>query len=525
MTEHDPTDPTSLPILGGVASPPQEPPATPRPAARNLAGPIDARQPTQQVPSPQAPQQVPARLRRQDPPSIVPRKALAPSSGIDWQYVATLRSQASDQLTAALRTERGEDTEAERELGRAIIQELLQAEASERLSSGEPAWSLQEQDAMAQAVFDALFEYGRLQPLLEDDTTENVIIIGCDVVWADKTDGSKVRLDPVADSDDELVEFLQFLDSRSGNPRNFSPARPRLHMKLGGDARLAATAWVTERPTVVIRRHSLRTVTLRDQVERNMVSPIMSSFLSAAVKAGLSIVVAGPQGGGKTTLARALCLEIPEHELVGTFETEYELFLHKLRGLVIPWEERPGSGEFLPDGRQAGAFTLDQALYDSFRFFLSRQIVGEVRGFEVWPMIKAMESGTGSISTTHGASAADTVQKLISCATELGFVTSEVATNKLARNLDLVVQVHMENAATPEGFSRRRWVSEIVAVEPGEKETGYALTHVFKPDRAGGPGVSGTIPDALAAMLEAHGFDMQGYLEHDGGLEGEVRST
>ena len=38
----------------------------------------------------------------------------------------------------------------------------------------------------------------------------------------------------------------------------FSQAQPRLHMRLDGGARLAATAWVTPRPAVVIRRHRLR---------------------------------------------------------------------------------------------------------------------------------------------------------------------------------------------------------------------------------------------------------------------------
>jgi hypothetical protein len=51
--------------------------------------------------------------------------------------------------------------------------------------------------------------------------------------------------------------------------------------------------------------------------------------------------------------------------------------------IVHAWEARPGSGERGTDGRQAGEFSLDEALYDSFRFNLSRQIVGEVRGREV----------------------------------------------------------------------------------------------------------------------------------------------
>jgi pilus assembly protein CpaF len=90
---------------------------------------------------------------------------------------------------------------------------------------------------------------------------------------------------------------------------------------------------------------------------------------------------------GKTTLMRALCAEIPREEAIGTFETEYELFLSESGNheIVIDWESRPGVGEIGADGRAAGAFELGEALNDSFRFALSRQIVGEIRGPETGP--------------------------------------------------------------------------------------------------------------------------------------------
>ena len=83
----------------------------------------------------------------------------------------------------------------------------------------------------------------------------------------------------------------------------------------------------------------------------------MADFLKACVKARKSIVVSGIQGAGKTTLVRALCSEIDPNEPIGTFETEYELFLHELfdqHRVVHAWEARAGSGERGPDGRMAG---------------------------------------------------------------------------------------------------------------------------------------------------------------------------
>jgi pilus assembly protein CpaF len=437
-------------------------------------------------------------------------------AGVDWSLVARLRTQASERLSAQL----GEGQsplarEAQQEIGRSIIVDLLQAEAQERLSAGLGAWSMLEQDSVAKAVFDALFGLGRLQPLVDEDRIENIIITGHDTVRLELTDGTIISGEPVAESDSELIEFLVFLASRSEvNARPFSPAQPRLHLRLDGGARLAAAAWVTSRPSVVIRRHRLRRVSLDDLVELHALTPLAASFLAAAVRARKSVVVAGPQGSGKTTMVRALCAEIPPNEAIGTFETEYELHLHEMpdqHPIVHAWEARPGSGERGADGRQAGEFSLDEALYDSFRFNLSRQIVGEVRGREVIAMIKAMESGAGSISTTHAANAEAALRKLVTCAMEAGaHVTHEYATRAIAENIDLVVQLQLETTPMDGGAARRdRWLSEIIAVTPGEREKGYATTHVFSAD-TGRVAVAGVLPDEYRD-LERHGFDLPGF--------------
>jgi len=457
-----------------------------------------------------------------DPATPATRAAGVAGAEVDWHLVASLRAQASEQLSHAIAADRGRlDRAAQEELGRSIVLDLVESAMAEAANAGEATWSLARQRSLAQAVFDALFRLGRLQPLVDDDRIENIVIAGYDKVLLELIDGSLVEGPPVADSDEELIDFLIFLASRSEvNARSFSEAQPRLHLRLDGGSRLAAAAWVTPRPSVVIRRHRLMQVTLEDLVARDMMTPVAASFLRAAVRARRSIVVAGAQGAGKTTLVRALCAEIDEFEALGTFETEYELHLHELgrHKIVHAWEARPGSGERGADGRLAGEFSLDEALVDSFRFNLSRQIVGEVRGREIWAMIKAMESGTGSISTTHAADAVAAVRKLVTCAMEAGpHVTQELATSKLAATVDLVVQLSLETLHSADrdsgeagSHSRRRRVAEIIALSPGEREIGYATTHVFSPDETG-MAMPSVLPDEYRSLAR-YGFDLNGYL-------------
>lgn len=449
----------------------------------------------------------------------IPAAATVAATGIDWQLVAAFRARASTQLTQAIQSRESLTTEAQRELGRSIILDLLDSAAQEAISTGAPVFTPEQQQRMAQAVFDALFGLGRLQPLVDDDGVENIEVDGCDDVLLEYTDGSLKTGPPIAENDAELIEALTFLASRSeGNARSFSEARPRLHMRLDGGARLAATAWVTPRPTVLIRRHRLTEVTFEDLVARGTASPVMASFMRAGVRAKKSIVVSGPQGGGKTTTVRALCACLDPLERIGTFETEYELHLHELKDKhrrVVAWEARPGSGERGPDGRPAGEINLDELLYDSFRFNLSRQIVGEVRGPEVIAMIKAMQSGAGSISTTHAANAVGAIRKLITCAMEAGpHITESYAQRAIGEHIDLIAHMSLVDTRGSDGvYRRQRFISEVIAVHPGEN--GPASTYVFRSDGFS-PGRAQVLPDDLIE-LERFGFDLAGFYAEAGG--------
>ena len=457
-------------------------------------------------------------VRAAEPPTLLKAAARRPASGIDWAEVARLRGEASAALTDSLGEQPGMSRAEQEGLGRAIIARLLDGEDAATVAERGQARTLVERQVLAGAVFDSLFRLGRLQPLLDDPAVENVLITGHDRVVVERADGSLVDADPVADSDEELLDFLSFVAGRADNPRPFSPSQPSLHLRLEDGSRLAA-AQDTARPSVVIRRHRVRRVTLADLVDWRTVSPVMASFLAAAVKARRSMVVSGGQGDGKTTLVRALCAEIDPWEAIGTFETEHELFLHELpeqHRIVHAWEERPGSGERTAAGRSAGERRAPEQVTDSFRFTLSRQILGEIRGPEVWSMIKLMESGAGSLSTTHSADAYATMRKLITCAMEAGpQVTMELAAAKLADTIDFIVHLkcRIVRPSSPGGVPRKiRHVAEILAVEPGEDNRRYSLTSIFRAV-PGGCGVADTPPPGrLFDQLVEHGFDYQSFL-------------
>lgn len=430
--------------------------------------------------------------------------------GVDWGLVRAFRQKAADQLTNATMDREGLTDDVRRELGRKIIIDLVADHAREADAAGQGGYSATEQQHLTQAIYDSLFGLGRLQPLVDHPNLENIEIRGYDNVFLVHNDGRIEEGPAVADSDEELLDTLSFLAARSGGTeRPFSPSNPDLDLRLPGGARLAASAWNTPRPIVVIRLHRLVDVDLEDLVDRDTLDPGLASFLRAAVRAKRSVVVSGAQGSGKTTLTRALCNELEPLEAIGTIETEFELHLHEMpdrHPRCSAWEARPGAGELNALGRRIGEVTLDDILFRSLRMNLSRVIVGEVRGKEVIPMFKAMQAGAGSLSTTHAHSAYAAISRLVTCATEAGPQISEAwAYRQIAEHINIIVQVVMEDTEDESGQQRRRrYISEVIAIEPGE-DGRPAVTDVYSPG-PDGRAVPTVLPQWLRSLTE-HGFD------------------
>jgi hypothetical protein len=170
----------------------------------------------------------------------------------------------------------------------------------------------------------------------------------------------------------------------------------------------------------------------------------------------------------------------------------------------VPYEGRPGSGERGLDGRSAGEVTLDRLLHSVLRTNVSRIIVGEVRGPEVIPMLKAAQSSTGTLSTTHAHSARAAIERLATCALESGpHVTSEFAYLLIAGGIDLIVQIGVQDD-THAGGRKHRYVTEVLEVAQGENGR-PALSDVFTPG-PDGRAVPRTHPSFLTDLQRA-GFD------------------
>ena len=120
-------------------------------------------------------------------------------------------------------------TDADRRLlGRSVIQRVVAQHAEQLQSSGRELWDRATEQTYSAAVEDAVFGYGRWQPLFQIPEAENIEITGWDSVQIQYGDGTRRAHPPVADSDEELVEAVRYLGETSRPSRPFDDAHPTM---------------------------------------------------------------------------------------------------------------------------------------------------------------------------------------------------------------------------------------------------------------------------------------------------------
>ena len=334
---------------------------------------------------------------------------LAPTL-IEWSTVVELRRRASAIITEesgaeSVRSGRPVQGDDRLLLGRSVIRRVVNDHVRTLHREGASLWSRAQEEQYVSAVEDAVFGYGRLQPLLELPDVENIEIAGCDSVVVQYGDGRRERRSPVADSDEELVDAIRFLGQNTEPSRPFDDAHPTITLALGERFRLHAIGFgLSFRPSVVIRQHILTDVSLADLVTTQMMPREVAEFLDAAILARKSLVISGDQGAGKTTLLRALIHSIPHTERFGTLETDYELMTHLQPGRenILALQSKVGHGE-TSGGTRVGEFTIADLMPEALRQNLSRLVVGEVRGGEAAAMFEAMQAGACMAHYTYAS--------------------------------------------------------------------------------------------------------------------------
>lgn len=417
---------------------------------------------------------------------------------VDASLESRLHRAVADHLTDHLRTDTGLSVEDEWALTRELIASELAALAETAYGGNGIRLNADTEKDLSEVVFARLWGLGRLQAYVDDPDLANVHVNGCDNVWLVYRDGTKIQGDPVADSDQELIETIAAAARRLGRTeKRWDRVSWELHLQLPGGERLHGVLGLTGRPVITIRRHDFTIHRLSHLVDLDVIDAGLAGFLAAAVKAKLNLIVAGGTNTGKTTMLRCLLNEIPPAERVVTVEDNLELGIDRFSDLHpdhVCWERRGANVE------GHGEATLADCVKATLRQNPDRVIVGEIRGVEVVDMLRAMSQGNdGSMSSIHADSSKGALVRLGMYTAEAG-LDEETSNKWIANAVDLIVHLGWVNDTR-----RVTSVREVLEAEARQ----VATNEVYRPGPTGAavPAPGPAIRDTTLARLVEGGFD------------------
>ncbi|MFN7927176.1 MAG: CpaF family protein [Blastocatellia bacterium] len=369
------------------------------------------------------------------------------------------------------------------------------------LSQEKTVLSAIDRERLQTEVYDELFGFGPLEPLLADKTISDILINGANNVYIERA-GRLEQVEASFKDDDHLLQIIDRIVSRIG--RRIDESSPMVDARLPDGSRVNAIIppLSLNGPVLSIRRFGVNPLTIDNLLGYETLTPPMVEFLEACGRSRLNMLISGGTGSGKTTLLNCISAFIPPQERLVTIEDSAELRLQQPH--VVRLETRPSNIE----GR--GEITQRQLLRNALRMRPDRIIIGEVRGEEAIDMLQAMNTGhDGSMTTIHANSPRDALSRLETMISIAGLRLSDRSMRQqIASAIDLVIQVSRQNDGTRKVSS----ISEIVGME-GEMIT---MQEIFSFRRTGlgrhgevhGYFTASGIRPKCSEKLEVYGFSL-----------------
>ncbi len=420
-------------------------------------------QPAQSAAPAAEPQEVPKVLRRPSPVA----SAQAVSQDKDKkrkERLAEIKVELHKRLLDNLNLAALEHA-AEKDLRQEIV--AISAEALEDMSI---VLTREERAMLNQELFDEVTGLGPLEPLLKDDTVNDILVNGPQQIFIER-DG-KLELSNITFKDERhLLRIIDKIVSAVG--RRVDESNPYVDARLADGSRFNAMVppIAVDGSLVSIRKFKKEKLAIDDLVKFGAFTEEMAAYLQAAVSTRLNVIVSGGTGSGKTTTLNALSSFIDNSERILTIEDTAELQLQQIH--VGRMESRP------PNVEGKGAVSQRDCLKNALRMRPDRIIVGETRGEEVIDMLQAMNTGhDGSMTTIHANSARDGVSRLENMIAMAGIeMPIKAVRSQIASAVNLIVQA----SRLQDGSRRMTSITEITGME-GDVIT---MQEIFRFQRTG----------------------------------------
>ncbi len=326
--------------------------------------------------------------------------------------------------------------------------------ASEALEERNIVLNREDRITLTQELYDEVRGLGPLEPLLKDDTVNDILVNGPHQVFVERA--GKLTLTDTAFKDEKhLLRIIDKIVSAVG--RRVDESNPYVDARLQDGSRFNAMVGpiAVDGSLVSIRKFKKDKLGIDDLVKFGAFSEEMAAYLQAAVACRLNVIVSGGTGSGKTTTLNALSGFIDNAERILTIEDTAELQLQQIH--VGRMESRP------PNVEGKGEVSPRDCLKNALRMRPDRIIVGETRGEEVIDMLQAMNTGhDGSMTTIHANNPRDGISRLENMIMMAGMeMPLKAVRSQIASAVNLLVQA----SRLQDGSRRMTSITEITGME------------------------------------------------------------
>ena len=378
---------------------------------------------------------------------------------------------------------------------RVVVSQLLQQE--KRLLTPSQTEQLTED------VLDELLGLGPLEPLLKDDTVNDILINTHNSVYVERL-GRLEKTDVHFQDTRHLVRIINKIVAAVG--RRVDESQPMVDARLSDGSRVNAVIppLAVDGPLVSIRKFATIPIHMGRLIELGSISPEMAQLLQAIVKCRRNILISGGTGSGKTTLLNALSAFIDNRERIVTIEDSAELQLQQPH--VCRLETRPENIE----GK--GAVGQRDLVKNSLRMRPDRIILGEVRAGEAFDMLQAMNTGhDGSMTTVHANSPRDALSRVEQM---IGMAGLDISPRSIRQQIASALNVVVQAERMEDGRRRIVSISEIVGME----QDVISMQEIFRFRRRGidkdgfiqGEFETTGIRPQVMELITARGLDISG---------------
>lgn len=370
---------------------------------------------------------------------------------------------------------------------------------TEILAERNMALNRQERAELIEEVVDELVGLGPLEPLLADESINDILVNGYDTVFVERA-GKLQKVDTKFQDERHLLRIIQKIVSAVG--RRVDESSPFVDARLADGSRVNAIVapLAIDGSLLSIRKFSKKPISMDRMIDLGSLSPAMAEVLQGVVKARLNVIISGGTGSGKTTMLNALSTYIDDDERIVTIEDSAELQLQQ--GHVARLETRP------PNIEGRGEVNQRDLVRNALRMRPDRIILGECRSGEAFDMLQAMNTGhDGSMTTVHANTPRDSLSRIEQMIGMSGIDMPMRATRaQIASAINIVVQI----GRLSDGRRKTLSISEVVGME-GETITMQEIFRFHQRGRDEAGNVIGQfeatgIRPRFAKTLEAHGI-------------------